>query len=108
MENSLYVFLLSLNWAVVMSVSTVMLVSVLCVCWNFLLSIFAAVEFLNKVAAAEDQHAQQLMNIVKNYRKKTSDNLKKDPWVCTVACVCAFNFNYEFLSTNSGQLVLYD
>ena len=39
----------------------------------------AAVEFLNKVSAAEEQHAQQLMNIVKNFRKKTTDNLKKDP-----------------------------
>ncbi|XP_064384983.1 uncharacterized protein LOC135333889 isoform X2 [Halichondria panicea] len=38
-----------------------------------------AVDFLNKVAAAEEQHAQQLMSIVKNYRKKTADNLKKDP-----------------------------
>ncbi len=63
--------------------------------WYFLSLISAAVDFLNKVAAAEEQHAQQLMSIVKNYRKKTADNLKKDPWVCVCVCVWSVSVTCE-------------
>ena len=38
----------------------------------------SAVEFVQKVAGAEEQHAKHLHQIVGSYRRKTQENLKKD------------------------------
>jgi hypothetical protein len=36
-------------------------------------------EFVQKVSAVEEQHAQQLNSVVRSFRRKTQDNLRKDP-----------------------------
>ena len=37
-----------------------------------------AAEFISKLAAVEEQHAQQLNNVVKNFRRRTSETLRKE------------------------------
>ena len=39
----------------------------------------AVAEFVQKISAVEEQHAQQLNNVVKTFRRKTQDTLRKDP-----------------------------
>ena len=36
-------------------------------------------DFVQKVSSVEEQHAQQLNSLVRNFRRKTQDNFRKDP-----------------------------
>ncbi len=37
-----------------------------------------AVEFVQKMASVEEQHARHISNVVASFRKKTTESLKKD------------------------------
>lgn len=37
-----------------------------------------AVEFVQKMASVEEQHARHINNVVASFRKKTTETLKKD------------------------------
>ena len=37
-----------------------------------------AAEFISKLAAVEEQHAQQLNNVVKNFRRRTNETLRRE------------------------------
>ena len=37
-----------------------------------------AVEFVQKMASVEEQHARHISNVVASFRKKTTETLKKD------------------------------
>ena len=39
----------------------------------------AVAEFVQKLSTVEDQHAQQLNNLVRNFRRKTQETFRKDP-----------------------------
>ena len=43
-----------------------------------------AAEFISKLAAVEEQHAQQLNNVVKNFRRRTNETLRRESWVTRV------------------------
>ena len=46
--------------------------------------IHVAAEFISKLAAVEEQHAQQLNNVVKNFRRRTNETLRRESWVTGV------------------------